>query len=144
MFGPKTPQEKKFYECEIELDCVQSFRLAKLTILQSKCPLWRKERLKRITSSRKAHELLRAWENYQEGKVDAAKFLEIFRFVIKGKIKALDHGNDTEADAKKKTASHWRRGLKSREETPKKGIRQINCLIGSLCCIAALSSVNRT
>ena len=102
MFGPKTPQEMKFYECEIELDVVQSFRLAKLTILQSKCPLWRKERLKRITSSRKAHELLRAWENYQEGKVDATKFLEIFRFVIKAKIKALDHGNDPEADAKKK------------------------------------------
>ena len=100
MFGPETPQEIQFYESKLQLSVEQSFRLAKITIRQSKSTHWRKERIPRITSSKKAHALLTIFNN--RAKYDETQYLTVFEEKKKLKSEAFDYGNEKESKAKKK------------------------------------------
>ena len=100
MFGPETPQETQFYESKLQLSVEQSFRLAKLTIRQAKSTHWRKERILRTTSSKKAHAFLTIFNN--RAKYDETQYLTVFFERKKLKREPLDYGNEREPNAKKK------------------------------------------
>ena len=99
-FGPETPQETQFYESKLQLLVEQSFRLAKLTIRQAKSTHWRKERILRTTSSKKAHAFLTIFNN--RAKYDETQYLTVFFERKKLKREPLDYGNEKEPNAKKK------------------------------------------
>ena len=100
MFGPETPQETQFYESKLQLSVEQSFRLAKLTIRQAKSTHWRKERIPRITSPKKAHALLNVFDN--RAKYDQTQYLTVFGNRKRLKGEAFDYGNEKETKAKEK------------------------------------------
>ena len=96
MNGPKTFEEKTFYEEEIDMSTEQSCRCAAVTIKQSESPAWMGERKKRVTST-KGQKIINAYEK----KVDYKTLLSHFQ----GKSfqsEATDHGNKFEGTAKKK------------------------------------------
>ena len=85
--------------------------MCRKTIPQAKCPLWKKERDKRLTPT-KSHAIFNAFNAYKkptkkrpalEPEVRDAKLIAFFQqksSVKKSELPAIKYGNDNESDAR--------------------------------------------